>query len=83
MDPALWLSGGKASLDGGTLLTNDAGEMLLPSTIFRPVLCGVRACVVGRAGSRRETVQAVTDGALMDITDMREWREERRAGRSA
>ena len=28
VDTALWLSGGKASLDGGTLLTNDAGEML-------------------------------------------------------
>ncbi len=33
-----------------------------------------------RAGSQRETVQAVTDGALIDITDMREWREERGQG---
>ncbi|HBW40466.1 MAG TPA: virulence factor MviM, partial [Leclercia adecarboxylata] len=33
-----------------------------------------------RAGSQREWIQAVTDGALLDITDMREWREERGAG---
>ncbi|XNM46610.1 hypothetical protein ACLK15_06160 [Escherichia coli] len=34
MDTALWLSGGKASLDGGTLLTNDAGEMLFAEHHF-------------------------------------------------
>lgn len=39
VDTALWLSGGKASLDGGTLLTNDAGEMLFAEHHFRPVLC--------------------------------------------
>jgi hypothetical protein len=33
-----------------------------------------------RAGSQRESVQAVTDGALYDITDMREWREEKGNG---
>lgn len=39
VDTALWLSGGKASLDGGTLLTNDAGEMLFAEHHFRPILC--------------------------------------------
>lgn len=39
VDTALWLSGGKASLDGGTLLTNDAGEMLFAEHHFRLVLC--------------------------------------------
>ncbi len=34
VDTALWLSGGKASLDGGTLLTNDAGEMLFAEHHF-------------------------------------------------
>ncbi|EHC87365.1 Virulence factor MviM, partial [Salmonella enterica subsp. enterica serovar Rubislaw str. A4-653] len=33
-----------------------------------------------RAGSQRESVQAVTDGGLYDVTDMREWREERGQG---
>ena len=33
-----------------------------------------------RAGSQRESVQAVTDGVLYDITDMREWREEKGSG---
>lgn len=39
VDTALWLSGGKASLDGGTLLTNDAGEMLFAEHHFSAVLC--------------------------------------------
>lgn len=33
-----------------------------------------------RAGSQRESVQAVIDGGLIDVTDMREWREERGHG---
>ena len=32
-----------------------------------------------RAGSQREWVQAVTDGGLYEVCDMREWREERAA----
>ena len=40
----------------------------------------ITTCMHRRAGSQRETVQAVTDGALIDITDMREWREERGQG---
>ncbi len=38
------------------------------------------ASVHRRAGSQRESVQAVTDGGLYDLTDMREWREERGHG---
>lgn len=80
VDTALWLSGGKASLDGGTLLTNDAGEMLFAEHHFSAGPLQITTCMHRRAGSQRETVQAVTDGALIDITDMREWREERGQG---
>ncbi|MFQ9949542.1 MAG: Gfo/Idh/MocA family protein [Escherichia coli] len=79
VDTALWLSGGKASLDGGTLLTNDAGEMLFAEHHFSAGPLQITTCMHRRAGSQRETVQAVTDGALID-TDMREWREERGQG---
>lgn len=80
VDTALWLSGGKASLDDGTLLTNDAGEMLFAEHHFSAAPLQITTCMHRRAGSQRETVQAVTDGALIDITDMREWREERGQG---
>lgn len=80
VDTALWLSGGKASMDGGTLLTNDAGEMLFAEHHFSAGPLQITTCMHRRAGSQRETVQAVTDGALIDITDMREWREERGQG---
>ena len=80
VDTALWLSGGQASLDGGTLLTNDAGEMLFAEHHFSAGPLQITTCMHRRAGSQRETVQAVTDGALIDITDMREWREERGQG---
>ncbi len=33
-----------------------------------------------RAGSQREWVQAVTDGGLYAVCDMREWQEERGQG---
>ncbi len=33
-----------------------------------------------RAGSQRDRSKAVTDGGLYDVTDMREWREERGQG---
>lgn len=54
----------KASLDGGTLLTNDAGEMLFAEHHFSAGPLQITTCMHRRAGSQRETVQAVTDGAL-------------------
>lgn len=59
VDTALWLSGGKASLDGGTLLTNDAGEMLFAEHHFSAGPLQITTCMHRRAGSQRETVQAV------------------------
>lgn len=80
VDTALWLSGGNATLESGTLLTNESGEMLFAEHHFSAGPLQITTCMHRRAGSQRETVQAVTDGALIDITDMREWREERGQG---
>lgn len=66
VDTARWLSG-IASLDKRLLLTNDAGEIILPSTIFSQ--SPARYCMHRRAEAI-ETVQAVTDVAPIDITDM-------------
>ncbi|KNC93687.1 Gfo/Idh/MocA family protein [Trabulsiella odontotermitis] len=79
VDTALWLAGG-ASLSGGVLQTTDQGEMLYAEHHFSHPQLQVTTSMHRRAGSQREWVQAVTDGGLFSVTDMREWREERGAG---
>ncbi len=76
VDTALWLGGGNAQLTSGTLLTNDDGEMVYAEHHFTASGLQITTSMHRRAGSQREWVQAVTDGALYDVTDMRQWREE-------
>lgn len=80
VDTALWLAGGEAYLNGGTLLTNESGAMLYAEHHFSVDHVQITTSMHRRAGSQRESVQAVTDGGLIDVTDMREWREERGNG---
>ncbi len=80
VDIALWLSGGKAQLQSGTLLTNDDGQMLYAEHHFSHEHLQITTAMHRRAGSQRESIQYVGDGGLVDITDMREWREERGSG---
>lgn len=80
VDTALWLAGGAAQLKSGTLLTNDDGAMIYAEHHFSVEHLQITTSMHRRAGSQREWVQAVTDGGLFDITDMREWREERGHG---
>ncbi len=80
VDTALWLAGGATQLKSGTLLTNDDGAMVYAEHHFSVEHLQITTSMHRRAGSQREWVQAVTDGGLFDITDMREWREERGQG---
>lgn len=80
VDTALWLAGGDGRLLGGRLSANDAGEMLYAEHHFR---CGetlVTTSMHRQAGSQRESVQAVTRGAVYQLDDMRRWRREDRDG---
>ncbi|MGB7800119.1 Gfo/Idh/MocA family protein [Buttiauxella sp.] len=76
VDTALWLGGSEAQLQSGTLLTNEQGHMLFAEHHFVSGNLQITTSMHRRAGSQREWVQAVTDGGLFDVTDMREWREE-------
>ncbi|VEA93625.1 virulence factor MviM [Salmonella enterica subsp. houtenae] len=76
VDTALWLAGGEAYLASGTLLTGESGEMRYAEHHFSADKLQITTSMHRRAGSQRESVQAVTDGGLYDVTDMREWREE-------
>lgn len=80
VDTALWLAGGSVRLQGGVLQTTDQGEMLYAEHHFSQSSLQITTSMHRRAGSQRETVQAVTDGGVFEVTDMREWREERGAG---
>jgi len=74
------LAGDNVQLTGGTLQTNEQGAMVYAEHHFSAGNLQITTSMHRRAGSQREWIQAVTDGALLDITDMREWREERGAG---
>lgn len=80
VDTALWLAGGRVQIQSGTLQTTDDGAMLYAEHHFSADNLQVTTSMHRRAGSQREWVQAVSDGGLVDITDMREWREERGQG---
>lgn len=76
VDTALWLAGESAYLQSGTLQTNDDGEMLFAEHHFACDHRQITTAMHRRAGSQRESVQLITDGAIYDVTDMREWQSE-------
>lgn len=80
VDTALWLAGDKARLSGGALHTTAQGEMLYAEHHFSCGMMQITTSMHRRAGSQREWVQAVTDGGLYEVRDMREWQEERGRG---
>ncbi|CAM3941101.1 Gfo/Idh/MocA family oxidoreductase [Rahnella bruchi] len=76
VDTALWLAGGNASLESGLIQINDADQMLYGEHHF---LCGetlVTTSMHRRAGTSRESVQAVTEDAVYQLDNMQIWREE-------
>lgn len=73
VDSALWLSGGEGKLQSGTLQINDSGQMLYAEHHFAVGDMQVTTSMHRRAGSQRETVTAVDDGAIYQVTDMRDW----------
>jgi len=70
VDTALWLAGGNASLESGLIQINEANQMLYGEHHF---LCGetlVTTSMHRRAGTFRESVQAVTEGAVYQLDNM-------------
>ncbi|CAI0770862.1 Gfo/Idh/MocA family protein [Serratia quinivorans] len=76
VDTALWLGGDAGKLLSGSLRATEAGELMYAEHHFA---CGetlVTTSMHRRAGSQRESVQAVTDGAVYQLSDMRQWLRE-------
>ncbi|AHG18356.1 virulence factor MviM [Chania multitudinisentens RB-25] len=80
VDTALWLSGGQGALLNGSLRVNKAGEMLYAEHHFACGETQVTTSMHRRAGSQRESIQAVSDGAVYQVNDMRQWLREDRLG---
>ncbi|EXU74608.1 Gfo/Idh/MocA family protein [Erwinia mallotivora] len=76
VDTALWLGGGAAELQSGSLLTTDAGEMLYAEHHFRHGDSLITTSMHRRAGSQGETVRAVADGSLWQVDEMRDFQQE-------
>ncbi|MGO2568922.1 MAG: Gfo/Idh/MocA family protein [Serratia proteamaculans] len=76
VDTALWLGGDEGKLLSGSLRATTAGELMYAEHHFA---CGetlVTTSMHRRAGSQRESVQAVTEGAVYQLNDMRQWLRE-------
>lgn len=76
VDTALWLGGDAGKLLSGSLRATETGELMYAEHHFA---CGetlVTTSMHRRAGSQRESVQAVTDGAVYQLSDMRQWLRE-------
>lgn len=80
IDTALWLAGDEGKRLSGALRTNEAGEMLYAEHHFQCGEVWVTTSMHRCAGSQRESVQAVTEGALYQINDMRQWLREDKQG---
>ncbi|TKI08256.1 Gfo/Idh/MocA family protein [Martelella alba] len=76
VDTALWLADGAPTLQSGVLRATLDGRMLYAEHHFRQGDCCITTSMHRRAGSQRETLAAVDDGALYHIEDMRLWRHE-------
>lgn len=77
VDSALWLGGGEGKLLSGTLQTNDSGQMLYAEHHFNVAGVQVTTSMHRRAGSQMERVMAVDDGAVYQVSDMRDWQQEK------
>ncbi|WP_095834203.1 Gfo/Idh/MocA family protein [Brenneria goodwinii] len=78
VDTALWLMEGKARLVSGVLQCNTEGQLHYAEHHFQTDGGQITTSMHRRAGSQRERVQAVTDGALYQVDNMQEWRQEHR-----
>lgn len=76
VDTALWLGGGTGQLLSGCLRGTESGELLYAEHHFECGETQVTTSMHRRAGSQRESVQVVSDGAVYQLNDMRQWLRE-------
>ncbi|MGK3140949.1 Gfo/Idh/MocA family protein [Pantoea sp. C2G6] len=80
VDTALWLGGKRFHHVEGRIDTNEHGQMLYAEHHFSVDGLSITTSMHRRAGSQRERVSAVGAGRCIDISEMRDWQEERGNG---
>src|SRR5471032_1240486 len=78
VDTALWLAGGQANLVSGKLTVNELQQLIYAEHHFNCNGSMVTTSMHRQAGSSREIIQAVTQGAVYQISDMKQWQEEKK-----
>lgn len=76
VDTALWLAGSPANLLSGSLQTNADNQLLYAEHHFQSTHTLITTSMHRRAGSQRESVQSVTNGAMYQIDNMSRWQRE-------
>lgn len=77
IDTALWLAGdSQANLLSGCLQTNADSQLLYAEHHFQSTNTLITTAMHRQAGSQRESVQAVTNGAIYQIDNMSRWQRE-------
>ncbi|KAA8999464.1 Gfo/Idh/MocA family oxidoreductase [Affinibrenneria salicis] len=76
VDTALWLAGGPVNLQSGNIAANEKGEMIYAEHHFTCQDLQITTSMHRHAGGQQEYVQAVSSGALLRVTGMREWCED-------
>ena len=80
VDTALWLAGDNVKRLGGQINCNPDNQLIYAEHQF---VCGDRRITTSmhrRAGTQRESIQAVSDGGWYQVNDMRQWQQEQTDG---
>ncbi|OSM95690.1 MULTISPECIES: Gfo/Idh/MocA family protein [Lonsdalea] len=80
VDTALWLAEGQVNLQSGNIITNEKDQMIYAEHHFTRQDLQITTSMHRQAGGQQEFIQAVSRGALLRVTDMREWCENRGDG---
>lgn len=76
VDTALWLAGKPASLQGGWIKTNEAGQLCFTEHVFSTPTSQIVTSMHRRAGSQREAVQVIDDGVIHHVDNLNDaWQE--------
>ncbi|MCW2483232.1 Gfo/Idh/MocA family protein, partial [Candidatus Symbiopectobacterium sp. NZEC135] len=76
VDTALWLAGKGAVLQGGVIRNNTAGQLVFAEHLFASATCQIVTSMHRCAGSQRESVQMIGQGAIHHVDNLSDcWQE--------
>lgn len=80
VDTALWLADAQGEPIAGQVDVNSQQQLLYAEHQFLSGNTRITTSMHRRAGTQRESVQAVCDGACYQVDDMRHWKQEQASG---